>query len=75
MTMINHPNHGYFIKRGSKYIGPSGKKFDLAQVQMFYANHGKFPGEKASSVRKGWRIAQTPAHQAAVRRATHGKHL
>ena len=59
---------GYFgiSKKGgaNKYVGPSGQHFDLAQVQMFYAHGGKFPGQKAKSVKAGWRAA---AHQRGVR--------
>lgn len=69
-------NSGYFgiSKSGgaNKYVGPSGKHFNLAQVQMFYTNKGKFPDQKTKSVRAGWTAA---AHQRAVHRATHGKSL
>jgi hypothetical protein len=67
---------GYFgiSKKGGadKYVGPSGKHFDLAQVKMFYANKGKFPGQKPKAARAGWRAA---AHQRKVHDATHGKSL
>lgn len=66
---------GYFAKPstpGGSYTGPSGKKFDLAQVQMFYAHGGKFPGQTAKSNRAGWRAA---SHQRGVHAATHGKSL
>ena len=74
MAAAKH-NSGYFAKPrkpGGDYTGPSGKKFDLAQVQMFYAHGGKFPSQKAKSVRAGWKAA---AHQRAVHHATHGKSL
>lgn len=36
-----------FSKTGpNSYTGPSGKNFNLKQVQMYYANGGKFPGQK-----------------------------
>lgn len=59
-------NSGYFgvSKKGgaNKYVGPSGKRFDIAQVKMFYANGGKFPGQKAKAVRAGWRAAAKLRH-------------
>lgn len=69
-------NSGYFgvsKKHGAfKYVGPSGKHFNKAQVAMFYANGGKFPGQSAKEARAGWRAA---AHQRGVHHATQGKHL
>ena len=72
---VKHPNpvvkgkSGYFGKAGkNNYIGPSGKHFDLAQVEMFYANKGKFPGQTDKSARAGW-------HAAGIHNATHGKSL
>lgn len=69
-------NSGYFgvSKKGgaNKYVGPSGRHFNKAQVALFYANGGKFPGQKAKSVRAGWRSA---AHQRKVHHATAGKQL
>lgn len=36
-----------FKKLGSdRYQGPTGKVFNAAQVKLYYANGGKFPGEK-----------------------------
>jgi len=29
-----------------KYKSPSGRTFTAAQVRLYYANGGKFPGEK-----------------------------
>ncbi len=38
-----------FKKLGTnKYEGPSGKKFNLNQVKMYYARGGSFPGQKQS---------------------------
>ena len=63
--MAAKPKSGYFGKaKDGSYVGPSGKHFDLAQVQLFYSNKGKFPGQKAKSVKAGWKIA---AHQRGVR--------
>lgn len=63
---------GYFKKSGANnYVGPSGEHFDLAQVQLFYSNKGKFPGQKAKSVKAGWKIA----HQRGTNAATRGKSL
>lgn len=28
------------------YTSPSGRHYDLAQVRLWYANGGKFPGQK-----------------------------
>jgi hypothetical protein len=40
------------------YTGPSGKHFDKAQVRLYYANGGKFPGQQAhaggGTVNKGY---------------------
>lgn len=37
-----------FAKLGhGRYEGPSGRKFDLAQVRLWYAKGGKFPGQKS----------------------------
>lgn len=44
-----------FKKVGKKFEGPSGKKFNKAQVELYYAQGGKFPGQSkpaASSVKK-----------------------
>ena len=30
----------------AKYKGPSGRRFNEAQVKLYYANGGKFPGKK-----------------------------
>jgi len=30
----------------NKYKGPSGRTFNLAQVRLYYARGGKFPGKK-----------------------------
>jgi hypothetical protein len=42
-----------------RYVSPSGRHFDQAQVNLYYANGGKFPGqktkEKTDGVRKGSR--------------------
>jgi hypothetical protein len=63
---------GYFGKAGpNDYVGPSGQHFDLAQVQLFYSKGGKFPGQKAKSVKAGWKAA----HQSGTHDATHGKSL
>ena len=32
---------------GGQYQGPSGKKFNLNQVRMYYARGGNFPGQKS----------------------------
>ena len=32
----------------NSYVSPSGNHFNSAQVRLFYANGGKFPGEKAT---------------------------
>ena len=79
---VKHPNKvvkgksGYFGKASNgDYVGPSGQHFDLAQVQMFYASGGKFPGQKAKSVAAGWKAAGAAAHQHGVHKATHGKSL
>lgn len=67
---------GYFgiSKKGGtdKYVGPSGRHFNLAQVKLFYSNKGKFPGQKTKSVATGWRMA---SHQRGIHHATHGRHL
>lgn len=77
---VKHPNpvvkgkSGYFGKaKSGDYVGPSGQHFDLQQVQMFYANGGRFPGQKAKSVKAGWKAAA--AHQHGVHAATRGKSL
>lgn len=74
--MTKKANSGYFgvSKSGGadKYTGPSGRHFDLAQVQLFYARGGKFPGQKAKSVKAGWKAA---AHQRDTHHATAGKSL
>lgn len=63
---------GYFKKSGANdYVGPSGQHFDLAQVQLFYSKGGKFPGQKAKSVKAGWKAA----HQRGTHGATQGKSL
>jgi hypothetical protein len=63
---------GYFTKSGANdYVSPSGQHFDLAQVQLFYVNKGKFPGQSAKSVKAGWKVA----HQRGTRAATQGKSL
>lgn len=64
---------GYFGKTSAgHFTGPSGKHFDLAQVKMFYARGGKFPGQSAKANRKGWNMA---AHQHGTEHATRGRHL
>jgi hypothetical protein len=30
----------------NKYVSPSGRKYNEAQVRLWYAQGGKFPGEK-----------------------------
>lgn len=36
-----------FRKVGTdNYVSPSGRHFDSAQVRLYYANGGKFPGQK-----------------------------
>lgn len=37
----------------NRYQGPTGKIFDLKQVQLYYANGGKFPGKKKRGRKKG----------------------
>jgi len=32
--------------KGGKYKGPSGKKFNKAQVKLYYANNRSFPNKK-----------------------------
>lgn len=32
----------------NKYRSPSGRIFNQAQVNLYYANGGKFPGQKTS---------------------------
>ena len=34
----------------NKYKSPSGRTYDLAQVRLWYANGGKFPGQKKSEL-------------------------
>jgi hypothetical protein len=35
-----------FEKTGpNQYTSPSGRKFNLKQVRMYYANGGRFPGQ------------------------------
>jgi hypothetical protein len=42
-----------FTKVGpNKYVSPSGRHYDTAQVRLFYANGGKFPGESAADEEK-----------------------
>lgn len=42
-----------FKKLGpDRYQGPTGKIFDLAQVQLYYSNGGKFPGQKKKKKKK-----------------------
>ena len=36
-------------KVGNEYEGPSGKKFNKAQVALYYAGGGKFPGQSKSA--------------------------
>ena len=39
-----------FKKLGpDKYQGPSGKVFNAAQVQLYYAHGGSFPGQKSDA--------------------------
>ncbi len=47
------------------YVSPSGHKFNAAQVKLYYANGGKFPGEKAS--------VEDPAENVAQRAESGGK--
>ena len=36
-----------FTKIGpNKYTSPAGNTFDRKQIQMYYANGGRFPGQK-----------------------------
>lgn len=47
-----------FEKVGNNdYVSPSGKHFNKAQVELWHANGGKFPGqktaEKTNELRKG----------------------
>ena len=74
--MAKKVKSGYFgiSKSGGpdKYVGPSGQHFNLAQVQLFYASGGKFPGQKAKSVKAGWKAA---SHQRSTHNATAGKSL
>lgn len=44
-----------FVKTGNDtYKSPSGRKFNSAQVKLYYANGGHFPGEKTDDkLRKG----------------------
>jgi len=36
-----------FTKIGpNTYVSPSGRKYNGEQVKLYYANGGKFPGEK-----------------------------
>ena len=46
------------------YRSPSGRHFDKAQVELYYAHGGSFPGEK-----------NHPAHTREIHRATYGKRL
>jgi hypothetical protein len=42
-----------FKKEGpGDYVGPSGKHFNLAQVRLYYAGGGKFPGQKGEGKMK-----------------------
>lgn len=50
------------------YTGPSGRHFDLNQVRLYYANGGKFPGQKHSEGRmsyaKGGQVYNTNQYAA-----------
>ena len=53
-----------FKKLGhGKYAGPSGKHFDLAQVRLYYAGGGKFPGQKTAGQKNDRQAAQTLAQR------------
>ena len=43
---------------GGQYEGPSGKKFNLNQVRMYYARGGSFPGQKSM----GADFPRSPGH-------------
>lgn len=43
-----------FTKAGKDdYTSPSGRHFNSAQVRLYYANGGKFPGQKSDNYAKG----------------------
>ena len=48
-----------------KYKSPSGHKFNLAQVRLWYANGGKFSGQKSDRavVAKGPKHRRVPIHK------------
>ena len=35
-----------FKKVGDHYVSPTGRHFTAAQVRLYYAHGGKFPGQK-----------------------------
>lgn len=37
----------------NKYVGPSGRKFNEAQVKMYYANNESFPSHSSEKKKKG----------------------
>lgn len=49
-----------------KYRGPSGRKFNLAQVRLYYSLGGKFPGQKSDRAvaAKGPKHRRVPVHKA-----------
>lgn len=41
-----------FTKTGpDQYTSPSGRKYNAAQVRLYYAGGGRFPGEKPNSAK------------------------
>lgn len=35
-----------------QYVSPTGRSYNGAQVRLYYANGGKFPGEKRAAAEK-----------------------
>ena len=42
----------------NNYASPSGRHFNLSQVRLWYANGGKFPGQKVSEESPKRKIAK-----------------
>lgn len=50
-----------FTKRGKDdYVSPSGRHFNAAQVRLYYAGGGKFPGEKEKKMARGGVVGDVP---------------
>jgi hypothetical protein len=50
---------------GGKYRSPSGRTFNEAQVRLYYAGGGKFPGEKKDPEEEAEGKADNPREEAA----------